>query len=230
MDTCFEVLSKIYFALGNRANFYRDQGKTSQALSDYGRRINLKPNDPEPYNSVARLYFNFNNRDSLLKALHNYNKAIEFDPSNVEYMVNRGATYAKLGDGQNAINNLNQAESIDPSFANIYLNRSVIFNQSGDMNNALLDINKYLELKPYFPDMWYEKARIHNIKSQHAEAIAALDKAISMNTRNGLYYFERAKSHFTIHQIPQAKQDLATSQSLGHKGNPSIISQISNAK
>ena len=160
---------------GNRANHYRDTGQVQLALRDYAKRIRLKPNDPDPYNSVARLYFNFNQKDSLLKALYNYNKAIELKPTDVEFVVNRGATYAKLGDMQNSLNNLNQAEKIDPTFANIYLNRSVIYNQAGDHANALADIDRYLALKPNFPDMWYEKARLHNFRSEAPQAMEAIN-------------------------------------------------------
>ncbi len=215
---------------GNRANFYRDSGKTNAALSDYSQVIRLDPKKPEPYNSRARLYFNYNQRDSLLKALTNYNKAIELKPTDVEYVVNRGATYAKLGDLQNSMLNLNQAEKIDPSFANIYLNRSVIYNQQKDLPNALKDIDKYLALKPNYPDMWYEKARIHNTSQQPAEGLAALNRAIGMNGRKGLFYFERAKSYYYLGNIASAKQDLGTAKSLGHKGNQKVINLINAAQ
>ena len=138
---------------GNRANYYRDIGETQKALHDYSQVIRLKPDKPEPYNSRARLYFNFSNRDSLLKALNNYNKAIELK-EDVEYVVNRGATYAKLGNFNKSLENLNHAERINPNFANIYLNRSVIYNRTRDHVNALKDVSKYLTLKPDYPDMW----------------------------------------------------------------------------
>jgi len=215
---------------GNRANFYRDMGRTRDALNDYNQVIKLDQKKPEPYNSRARLYFNFNERDSLLKALHNYNKAIELKPTDVEYVVNRGATYAKLGDLPNSLKNLNDAEKIDPSFANIYLNRSVIYNQMQDMPNALKDIDKYLGIKPHFPDMWYEKARIHNSMTQPAEAIKALDQAISMNRSKGIYFFEKAKSLYLKGEFATAKQVLATSQNMGFKGNPETIAKINSGQ
>lgn len=211
---------------GNRANFYRDAGKTSLALSDYSRVIALAPNNDKPYNSRARLYFNFNQRDSLIKALENYNKAIELKPDNVEYRVNRGATYAKLGDGQRALQNLNEAEQIDPSFANIYLNRSVIYNQNGQQKLALSDIDKYLALKPNFPDLWYEKTNLHNSLGQATQGLDAITKALSMNNKKGIYYFERAKSNFMLGRKDMAKSDLGTAASLGYKGDQKTINQI----
>ena len=215
---------------GNRANYYRDIGETKKALADYSQVIKLKPDKPEPYNSRARLYFNFNERDSLLKALENYNKAIELKPTDVEYIVNRGATYAKLGDFDNALASLTQAEQVNPNFQNIYLNRSVIYNRRYQFKEALADVTKYLQLKPQYPDMWYEKGRLHNILKQNQQAVDACNRAINMNNRNGLYYFERAKGYYFLGNITQAKADLQLSTNLGYKGNEQVTNQILNAR
>ncbi len=229
-DTLWSHVLKYYqnstVPWGNRANYYRDAKKIPEALSDYGQVIKLKPKNAEAYNSRARLYFNFNNRDSLIKALDNYNKAIELDPSKTEFVVNRGATYAKLGDSNKAIASLNQAEQLQPSFANIYLNRSVIYNQMGNLPLALKDIDKYLSLKANFPDMWYEKGRIHNRMEDPQKGLAAFNQAIGLNGRNGAYYHERAKAHYMLKNIREAKQDIRTSQQLGHKGNPETTERI----
>lgn len=213
---------------GNRANFYRDNGLTAQALSDYSSVIRLAPDKPEPYNSRARLYFNFNERDSLLKALENYNKAIELKPNEVEYLVNRGATYAKLNDYDNAMRNLEQAEQLDPNFANIYLNRSVLHNHKFDYRSALVDVTKYLQLKPYNSGMWYEKMRLHNALSQYTEGLEAGNRAVSIDPK-GLYFFERAKSFYGLRNYPAAKQDIRTAQANGYTGNQKVVNQILNA-
>jgi len=213
---------------GNRANHYRDNGNVQQALFDYNKVIRLKPDRATAYNSLARLYFNYSERDSLLKALYNYNKAIELEPE-VEYVVNRGATYAKLGDMENALVNLNQAEKIDPTWGNIYLNRSVIYNQRKDYVNALSDIDKYLALKPNNPDMWYEKCRLHNAIGDYQSGLAAVEKALLMK-KSGIYYFERAKCKFVLQQFEQAKADIRQAQALNYNGDPGVINKILNGQ
>jgi len=212
---------------GNRANYYRDIGQTQQALHDYNRVIRLKPDGSRAYNSLARLYFNFTERDSLLKALHNYNKAIEIDPTDVEYHVNRGATYAKMGDLNNALINLNQAEKIDASFKNIYLNRSIIYNFQNEYVKALADIDMYISMNQNvnLPDMYYEKARLHNVMSDFQSGFVALNKALSMQQK-GIYYFERAKCYYMQNNLPLAQQDIRKAQSLGYAGDQVVIDKI----
>ncbi len=244
--------TKTTLPYGNRANFRRDQSvryrnlanqnrsnnnlytkynnlsqqQISLALQDYEQVTRLDPSKPNAYNSRARLYFNFSEPDSLRKALYNYNKAIELDPNNVEYHVNRGATFAKLGDYNSAVTNLNHAQTIDPNFLNIYLNRSVINSMLNRQELALADIESYLKLSPNkSSDMWYEKGNILNYLKRHEEAIGAFNTAISMK-QNGLYYFERGKAYFQLNQLTQAKTDIMTSQRLSYKGDASITQLI----
>ena len=246
--------NKTTLPYGNRANYRRDYSQelnrlanslqssnpqkaqqyrtlssnyVSLALEDYASVIKLVKTKPEPYNSRARLYFNFSHRDSLAKALDNYNQAIQLDPQNVEYRVNRGATFAKLGDMQNALRELNEAEKIDPTFGNIYLNRSVIYNTTNNYQEALRDIDKYLSFNPYkSSDMWYEKGRLHNQLDASNKAIEALTKAISMQGK-GIYYFERAKAYYNLRNITASKADVANAQRAGYKVSQELINELS---
>lgn len=249
--------NKTTLPYGNRANYRRDYSQellqeanriqnsnpakaqqyrtlsnnyVSLALADYRSVIKLKDDKPEPYNSLARLYFNFTQRDSLVKALENYNKAIQLDPAKVEYRVNRGATFAKLGDMNNALQELNEAEKIDPTWSNIYLNRSVIYNTTGNHRAALSDIDKYLQYNPYkSSDMWYEKGRLHGILDEHNKAIEALTKSISMQAK-GIYYYERAKAYYRINNIVAAKADIAKAQQAGYKVNQELLNSLNNSQ
>jgi tetratricopeptide (TPR) repeat protein len=240
---------------GNRANYRRDYSQelakkanalaktnpqqanqlkaqsnqyVSLALADYESVIKLEKTKANPYNSRARLYFNFTERDSLVKALENYNMAIKLDPQNVEYRVNRGATYAKLGDLQNALNELNEAEKIDKTWGNIYLNRSVIYNSTGNVQGALADITTYLSYNPYKSgDMWYEKGRLHNSLGQSKPALDAINRALTLNV-NPLYYVERARANGRLNNIPAAQSDIANAEKYGYAINSDLRSQLLN--
>ena len=82
---------------GNRANYYRDNGMYKEAMADYNKSIALKDQQPQAYNSRARLFFTVaKGKDTLLLALRDYNKAIEYSPNDGEFYTNRGATYAPV--------------------------------------------------------------------------------------------------------------------------------------
>lgn len=202
---------------GNRANFYRDKGMIREALSDYNTNLALKDNQPQAYNSRAKLYFTIaTTRDTLLMALSDYNKAIEYLPTEGEFYVNRGATYARLGDIPKAIEDLNKGLQLKPDHAVGYLNRSIMYNASGKIDLALADIESYLKINPYNADIWYEKGRALRLLERTDLAMSAYNEAIRLNNKNPLFYYERAKANYILQNVENAKSDFRAAVSLGY--------------
>jgi protein O-mannosyl-transferase len=184
---------------GNRANYYRNNNMREKALEDYNMAIKLKPN-AQTYNSRARLFFDLSNsRDSLMLALEDYNKAIEMDPGNGEFHVNRGATWARLGNFEKAMEDINQGLVYKPDHAVGYLNRSVLNNNIGNTREALTDLEKYVEFNQNNADIWYEIARARRILNMPPDTyINEYTKAIRLNPNKGLFYHERGTAYFQM--------------------------------
>lgn len=201
---------KVTLPYGNRANYYRDNKMYEEAIADYNKTLNMKPDQPQAYNSRARLYFDLaKGRDSLLLALADYNKAIELLPSDGEFWTNRGATYARLGDLNKAIENLTEGIKLKPDHATAYMNRSIMYHNINRPDLALNDIEKYLELVPNHADLWYEKGRTQRALGREKESIASFDKAIQIGSNNnGLYHYERAKAYLATQNTEAARQDI----------------------
>lgn len=215
----------------NRAQYYRDNGKVKEALFDFSQYIKLQPEEPEAYNSKARLYFNFQEKDSLIKALDNFSKAIELNANNSEYLVNRGSTYAKLNQKEKAILDFDQAEKIDPDYPNIYFNRFQLYNSMENWEKALQDIDSYLKLNPHNAKLWLEKARLHMILKQFEEWLNASDNAISREPKNGLIYYERGRGFHYFNKAIEARTAMQEALDLGYKrGNKDLIEKILNSK
>lgn len=203
---------------GNRANFYRDKGMYKEAMADYNKTISLKDEQPQAYNSRARLFFTMaKGQDTLLLALKDYNKAIEYEPDNGEFYTNRGATYARLGNINQAISDLTKGIELKPDHDVAYLNRSIMYQQSNRVDLAIKDIDSYLKLRPNNGDMWYEKGRAHRILSQNKEALDAYNKAISLDNSKPLFYYERSKTNFLLNNKSGALSDYQKAMGLGFK-------------
>jgi len=214
---------------GNRANYYRDNKMYKEALADYNATISMKDAQPQAYNSRARLYFDIaKNNDTLLLALNDYNKAIQYDPKDGEFRVNRGATYARLGDIQKAIEDFNEGLKLKPDHAVGYLNRSIMFQNTGRIDLALQDIEQYLKLNPYNSDLWYEKGRALRLLERPQEAVGAYTEALKYKNNNtGLFYYERSRTYFELNKINEAKADLQQAINFGfNKIEPSYRQQF----
>lgn len=214
---------------GNRANYYRDQKMYKAALADYAAALKLKDQQPQTYNSRARLYFDVaKDRDTLLLALADYNKAIEYKSDDGEFFVNRGATYARLGELDKALDDMTRGLELKPDHAVGYLNRSIMYQQIGKLDLALNDIKSYLELNPGNGDLWYEKGNVLNKLGRHEEAIAAFNEAlIRKNSNPGLIYYQRSQTHHFLKHMNEAKADLQKSIELGFgKIDPNYRKQL----
>jgi protein O-mannosyl-transferase len=203
---------------GNRANYYRDNKMYKEALDDYNKTIAMKDAQPQAYNSRARLFFDLaKGRDTLLLALADYNKAISYDSTDGEFLVNRGATYARLGDIEKAIENFNMGLKLKPDHAVGYLNRSIMYNATGKIDLAHNDIESYLKLNPYNADLWYEKGRALRLLERPQEAVQAYGEAIKLKSNNkGLYHYERSRTYAGLNMMNEAKSDLQISIQLGY--------------
>jgi len=212
---------------GNRANYYRDKKMMNEAIADYNKTISLKPNQPQAYNSRARLFFDLaKGQDSLLMALDDYNKAIELLPDDGEFWTNRGATYARLGDLEKAIENLTEGIRLKPDHATAYMNRSLMYHSISRPDLALEDIIKYLELVPNHADLWYEKGRTQRSLGKESEALPSFDRAIGIGSKNnGLYHYERAKAHFALKNFDAAKKDVKMAMDYNYPNIDPVLKQ-----
>ena len=201
---------------GNRANYYRDNKMYAAALIDYNKTISMKDNQPQAYNSRARLFFDIaKTNDTLMLALNDYNKAIQYEPKDGEFRINRGATYARLGNIEKAVEDFNEGLKLKPDHAVGYLNRSIMYQNMNRIDLALQDIDSYLKLNPYNADLWYEKGRALRLLNRQQEAISAYSQALNFKSKNtGLYYYERSRTYVSLNMINEAKVDLQQAISL----------------
>jgi len=214
---------------GNRANYYRDNKMYTEALADYNKTISMKDKQPQAYNSRARLFFDVaKGRDTLLLALQDYNKAIEYDSTDGEFRVNRGATYARLGDIEKAIEDFNAGLRLKPDHSVGYLNRSIMFQNQGRIDLALKDIESYLSLNPYNADLWYEKGRALRLLERPQEAIIAYNEALKYeNPNRPLFFYERARTYAGMNMMNEAKADLQQAISYNYTGiDPAFRRQL----
>lgn len=231
-DTLWTHVLKYYknttLPYGNRANYLRDQGRIREALSDYNTTLSMKPDQPGAYNSRGKLYFSLaKGQDTLMLALDDYNKAIQYDSTEGEYWVNRGATYARLGQLDKSIADFNKGLQLKPDHAVGYMNRSIIYQNLGKIDLAIQDIDSYLKLVPTNSDLWYEKGRALRLVNKNQEALTAYTQAINLNNSKGLYFYERSRTYYTLQKFEEAKTDLGRAIQLGFRGeDPEYLQKL----
>lgn len=211
---------KITTPYGNRANYYRSQKQYNLAIKDYASAIALKP-EPQTLNSRSKLYFDIsgNSIDTLKMALNDLNRAIELKPQDGEFLINRGAMYAKLGDFDKSLVSLNEGLKLKPDQISGYLNRSLIYNMRNEHENAIKDFDEYLKYDPYKANIIFERGVQKRKLNKFDESIVDYNRAIELGdeVNIGLFYYERSVSYYLLKNFPKAKADFQKALSLGFK-------------
>ncbi|TVR86809.1 MAG: tetratricopeptide repeat protein [Saprospirales bacterium] len=208
---------------GNRANYYRDEGKVEKALSDYEDAIRLDPERHASYNSRGKLYFDAGNFE---KALENYEIAVSLDPNNGEYFTNLGSTLAMMGRFQEAVEAMDRGLELRPNFAQGYANRSVMHNQLRQHDKALEDIRTHLSMVPNHADMWYEKGRTYRFLGQPENALQAYTRAIELDNTKGIFYLELSRVHFELGNVTEARQNMQIAENMGMEIDPNYRARL----
>lgn len=213
-----DLYPKTKVTWGNRANWLRDNGFLQLALSDYSQRLSLGADDPEPFNSRGKLYFQSQRADTLQLALSDYETAVnlarvkaktsqKYKEKIPEYLVNLGSTHARLGNNAQAIKTFNEAETYNPNNRNIYFNRSITYHNLGDYTAEINDIESYLNLNPSDGNMLINLGSAYRLTNQFAKAENAFFRAKKYSQIPALF-IEEARNYVAQGKIEQAKANV----------------------
>ena len=209
-----EYYPKTKVTWGNRANWLRDNGYKAQALADYTERLRLGADDPEPFNSRGKLYFQSQSRDTLLLAMADYKDAVKLadfkkktTELKAEYRVNLASTYARLGMHQEAINMFDEAQTFNSKNPNVYFNRSITYHQIGDYSGEKKDILEYLKIKPRDGAMISNLGTAKRLLGDPASAEADFNRALKYNKMPAIY-MERARNYIALGKLAEARNDV----------------------
>ena len=88
------------------------------------------------------------NRGKTEKALKDFNRAINIDPTHHDGYLGRADTLNAMGHYEESIEDYNKALGIKPSMAEAYVNRAIAYSHLGIYEKAIADYEKGLELDP----------------------------------------------------------------------------------
>jgi tetratricopeptide (TPR) repeat protein len=141
-----DVISRdqtIEFAYTNRGIALRSEHRNDEAVSDFSRAIELKPDNALAYNNRGVIYYNEKRND---KAVNDLNKAIELKPDYAEAYNNRGNVFYDAKKYDEAIRDYSKAIKLHPGDAGAYFNRAHAEFDSGKENDAITDLKRSASL------------------------------------------------------------------------------------
>lgn len=156
-------------AYQNRAVFHEKKDEREQAIADYTRAIEIKP-EAELFEYRGMQYI-LTGKSTL--ALADYTRAIELGRKSTSVFSNRGYIYVNTyKDNARAIADFTKAIEIDPKYVTALHNRAVAYAELGQHDNSIADYTKAIALDS-------KNAMYHALRGRSYEKLGKKDLAES---------------------------------------------------
>ena len=163
--------------LAKRASFYGLLGQHERALTDYGRVINLQPEDAKWYGERALVLRQMKRYD---EALANYAQAIELEPKTAKWLSERASLLRDIERCEEALADYSRAIELEPENAWNFAWRASLLRDMRHYNEALADLNRAVELEPEEHFRFGHRAELLEGLGRYEEAVADYTRAIEL--------------------------------------------------
>ncbi|MBI3761813.1 MAG: tetratricopeptide repeat protein [Chloroflexi bacterium] len=178
--------------------------RSTSALADFQRAIDVDPNWPDPY--MARAAIHRRNGD-LDVAKTELETARSFAPSNASVRWRLAEVLADLGQTDEALAETQIAIQFDPTIPDIYRVRGRLRAAKGQYDEARLDLGLYLTYRPDDAEGWYYRAVAGAGLRDEKLALADFERALAISPRYAAALVARGEFYLTLSQYDEALAD-----------------------
>lgn len=156
----------------NLGVYYQKQGNTVKAIEEYGRVLELDPDNAEAHNNLGVIYKEQNNLD---KAEMHFTHVISLNPAMDEAHNNLGLIYYLKGNQRGAVSEFRKAIELNPDNLMSQINMGLVYKSQGLERKAIDTLEEVLSIEPFHSEAHYNLAILYE----------------------GLGHLERAAWHYT---------------------------------
>lgn len=142
------------------------------------------------------------------EALADYGRALELDPQNGAYFLDRAALRKESGDCAGAVEDYSRALELDSSLVTAYMGRSDCLERLGDQAAASEDreqLDQLADSTQRLPEV--ETRTSWQINEEYSEAIAHYDEAVRIAPTDPGAYVDRGMALMNLGRLDQALND-----------------------
>ena len=145
------LLAKTYYFKGDYDLAKREINDLIRHGFNDGKLLKLKK-FIETINDVKIKANGFFKSQNYSKAVEEYDKLLEFDPENKNFMsiilTNKALCQKKLGNNMDALKDVDKAIELNPNYPTAYIRRALIYEEFRMFDDAKADLSKAKELDP----------------------------------------------------------------------------------
>ncbi len=169
-----DKLPEVHFSLGS---VFNATGKSSEAIAELKRAIELAPNSDEGFRRLGAAYLARGEKDSSIKS---YQKAVEVNPY---YWLNQnglGNSYLQFGENEKALAAFRRVTELEPDNRAGHENVANAYIRQGKYEEAIPELQKALSLLPFYSG--YSNLGVaYFYLRRYSESVTMFAKAAEMN-------------------------------------------------
>ncbi|MDR1898016.1 MAG: tetratricopeptide repeat protein [Prevotellaceae bacterium] len=153
-------------------------------------------------------------------AINYYNKAIELDPGNIFYYINRSASQSEMIEFISNIESSMPKLSLDNEIMGV---KNPVNQKKYDYKEAITDLDKTERLNPNFAYLHYNRGNLMCLSNKMPEAVDSYTTAIKQYPYFAEAYFNRGLILIYLRDTERGCMDVSKSGELGVTGAYAII-------
>ncbi len=161
----------------NLGKVLTDQKRYDEALLNFKKAIQIKPNFVEANFNLGRLYEQMDEKD---RAIAQYRKSIRINPNYVDAYNNLGALLLSQDKTDEAIEQFRTALQISPDFAKAHNNLGLALSKSGKLDAAMEQYNIALKLDPSLPEGQFNLGNALIEQGRTEQGLLHIEKALQL--------------------------------------------------
>ena len=161
------------FVLRGLANAARN--KADEAIADFGKAIELSPDDERPRLMRASI---FQVKREFDKAIADLDFVIEKHPGDSDVIATRGICFAQKGDDDRALKDFDAAVKANPKNVHGWQLRGSAYSERGEKEKALSDFKEAINVDPNNALTYLYRAHLYLVEAEPESALADLEEVM----------------------------------------------------
>jgi tetratricopeptide (TPR) repeat protein len=141
------------------------------------------------------------------RAVQDYDRAIELDPTFVAAYSSRALAYSNLEEYRQAVQDYDRAIKLDPTFIYAYRNRGWAYKQLKEYQRAIEDFDRAIEINPTNAHTYRIRGLTYSNLKEYQQAIQDYDRAIELDPTFVAAYNSRGLAYADLKEQQQAIQN-----------------------
>jgi tetratricopeptide (TPR) repeat protein len=129
--------------------------------------------------------------ENFEEAIGYFNRAIDLNPTDPDYFLNRGITHLTKGDSINAVKDFEETLRLNPESSLARHNLAIVNKSNSYVNDSETLLNEAIEKNPALPYPYAERGLLRLKKGDQIGALEDYNEAIKINPKEPDYWLNR---------------------------------------